>query len=109
MGNHIGYQFEIILRANYKAPPTQSAIESRSAMHYHPMKIFMAKKITEERLKLNGHVKRRDTDGPVPGKRRGRLKTRWKDSRIYKRYGKCQVIGGGGGRIVQDRVEDYPR
>ena len=50
----------------------------------------VTKKITEKRLKLYGHVKRRDewhvlrrmVDAPVPGKRRrGRQETRWKDSR----------------------------
>ena len=49
----------------------------------------MTKKITEKRLKWYGHVKRRGEghvlrrmlDTPVPGKRRrGRQKTRWKDS-----------------------------
>ena len=49
----------------------------------------MTSKITEERLKWYGHVKRRDEghelrrmlEAPVPGKRRrGRQKTRWKDS-----------------------------
>ena len=50
----------------------------------------VTQKITEERLKWNGHVKRRDEakiilDAPVPGKRRSwRQNTRWKDScKIY--------------------------
>ena len=59
------------------------------------------KKITEKRLKWYGRVKRRDEGhvlrrmlaSPVPGKRRrGRQKTRWKDS--CKRYGKCVFKGG---------------
>ena len=47
----------------------------------------VTKKITEKRLKWNGHVKRRDEEHVLrrmldaPGKRRrGRQKTRWKDS-----------------------------
>ena len=49
----------------------------------------VTKKITEKRLKWYGHIKRRDeghvlgrmTDSQLPGKRRkGRQKTRWKDS-----------------------------
>ena len=55
----------------------------------------MIKKITVKRLKCNGHVKRRDEEhllgrmleAPILGKtkrRRGRQKTRWKDS--CKRY-----------------------
>ena len=47
----------------------------------------MTKKITDKRLKWYGHVKRRDKehmlrrmlDTPISGKR-GRQKTRWKDS-----------------------------
>ena len=49
----------------------------------------VTKKITEKRLKWYGHIKRRDeghvlrrmTDSQLPGKRRkGRQKTRWRDS-----------------------------
>ena len=54
-------------------------------------------KITEKRLKWYRHVKRRDEghvirrmlDAPVPGKMRGRQKTRWKDlqNKIWKVWG----------------------
>ena len=58
----------------------------------------VTKKIAEKRLKWYGPVKRRDEghvlrrmlDAPVPGKRRrGRQKTRWKDSFIRHNNGKC--------------------
>ena len=77
----------------------------------------VAKKITEKRLKRYGHLKRRMEEGyvlrrssstdkaeaSIPGKRRrGRQKTRWKDS--CNRYAKCGAKYGG--RNAQDKVED---
>ena len=72
----------------------------------------VTKKITEKRLKWYGYVKRRDEghvlrrmlDAPVPGKRRrGRQKTRWKDS--FKRD--IESVGlKARGHTGQDKVEE---
>ena len=69
-----------------------------------------AKRITHKKLWYR-HVRRREegqvlsrmADATIPGKRRkGRQKTRWKDS--CNRYGKCGVEFRG--RKVEDKVEE---
>ena len=72
----------------------------------------VTKNITEKRLKWYGHDKRREErhvlrrmlDAPVSGKkRRGRQKTRWKDSC----KGDMEKFGvKGGGRTGQDKEEE---
>ena len=109
MGNHIGYQFEIILRANYKAPPTQSAIESRSAMHCHPMKILMAKEDHRRKAKVVRTCQTKGHGWTVTRKEKRTTENQVERLAYIKYiYRKSQVIGARG-RTVQDRVEDYPR